>query len=918
MATILLQNVGASTLTFTQKLQLAASGGTGSGPAGTVYDCTSYTNQSITSAIAFTVPNNTFLFGAGTFTFSPTSGSMFVISAPGITIQGTSRSSRDTPESGTTTFRMGNGVGQKYHIEYSVTSNVPTVRRGDSLTLKNLNFKGIQSVYTSNSGTVVYTTNGGGGILITENNPTSSGTNVNNVIIDNVLVDGAKQHGIMIYGAVASKIMNTRVRSAAGHGFYIDGESTSVSFDTCYASGNYLAGFCLKDAAYSSLNNCASDSNGLGYWLRNTTSTTLVSCGAEANLTRSNIPNNLGVILKQYPTGDYIVNDIGADNVNHIKGTSFFVSGGGNLTFTSPLSKDPGGNPGAGVFANKRTAHFGFYGAVDKVNITAPRISGTTTLKYKYRLEALDSSAPANIMIDDYVGGYDPTNPTESADPNPAVAVADVLDQGSGNVFGDMNDSVSFGGRRARIQDPTDNFRIDNLLAGTKFTLPTYTAHPANPEAGTIYFNTDLDKLFIFTGSTWVDTCCPTAPTPAPECVFPNGGLQTSATITGASPQGLGYALKVSNKIYMFTKQATFGNSTPLSENDVLLSMLDLGNGSQPVTISPIVTAGLANAVGIINTSASIGYSSLTNSLYFGVSLLDEASPNPVLGSTQMLYKYNISSGVIDATLSYDITSLNINDPEKVLGAYYTRYVVRDNKLYVISFANPYGSPNYLHITTRDLNSLALIDSYFGTINALNYTNGVFPQGGVNESSLLGNYFILNTNSVADGETYRFGLLDITDGSIINVEYDSSVHSGATKYKYQSITLSEDGNSILISNIVTGAIYEIPYSGIVLGDGTPTNIWSLGGSPAVAIDKTVNGNRFILYMRLTYNNTANNTVYSWVAHNLTDDITYVGSSGTENGNLLITRNNMLFDGGDKIYLTSVITQVKALCTPYSA
>jgi len=502
MATVLLQNVGASTATFTQKLQLAATSAVY--PLGTTFDCTFYTNQNITQSITFTRANNTFIFGQGTYTYTPASNSMFVVSVPGITIQGINRSSRDASETGTTIFKMSGLTNLRYHIEYTVTSSTPATKRGDCLTLKNLNFKGIQSVYTSNSGTVEYTTQGGGGILITEANPASSGTNVNNVIIDNVLVDGAKQHGIMIYGAVASKIMNTRVRNAAGHGFYIDGESTSVSFDTCYASGNYLAGFCLKDAAYSSLLNCASDSNGLGYWLRNTTTTTLVSCGAEGNIVRSNIPNNLGIVLKEYPTGEFTVNDIGSDNVNYIKGTSFFTSGGGHLTFTSPLSKDPGNNAGSSTYINKRTAHFGFYGGVTKVHVITPRLSGTSAIKYEYRLEALGIEVPSFIIIEDAIISYDPLNPTETPDTD-LLPVADVLDQGVGNVFGDLFDSVSFGNRRIRIQNSTQNYRIENLEAENRFTIPTYTTDPDDPSTGNVYFNTSSNKLFVYNGSTWVD-----------------------------------------------------------------------------------------------------------------------------------------------------------------------------------------------------------------------------------------------------------------------------------------------------------------------------------------------------------------------------------------------------------------------------
>jgi hypothetical protein len=167
MATILLQNVGASTLTFTQKLQLAASGSTY--PTGTVFDCTAYTNQNITSTIAFTRANNTFIFGAGIFSYTPASGSMFEIAAQGITILGTNRNAKDVASpSGTTSFSMGGGTGMGYHIVYKVTAVPAGSVKGDCLVVRNCSFKGAQSVYTQVNGNVQYTTQGGGGFLITE------------------------------------------------------------------------------------------------------------------------------------------------------------------------------------------------------------------------------------------------------------------------------------------------------------------------------------------------------------------------------------------------------------------------------------------------------------------------------------------------------------------------------------------------------------------------------------------------------------------------------------------------------------------------------------------------------------------------------------------------------------------------------
>jgi hypothetical protein len=55
---------------------------------------------------------------------------------------------------------------------------------------------------------------------------------------------------------------------------------TSLNFDTCYADGNYKAGYYVR-AAYCSFNNCASDNNGVGYYLHGAECISLNGCGAE-------------------------------------------------------------------------------------------------------------------------------------------------------------------------------------------------------------------------------------------------------------------------------------------------------------------------------------------------------------------------------------------------------------------------------------------------------------------------------------------------------------------------------------------------------------------------------------------------------------------------------------------------------------
>jgi len=500
--TILLGNVTGAD--FTAKLQFACSTANLTlYPAGTVFDCSRYTTADITSTIKIFRPGITLLFGEGDFTMSVANRNMFEIQAPNVTIIGVSRSSRDSVSTnGSTRFIMTNTNGG-YHM-YTLPSSTTAWASAHSLTIQNLDLIGVESVYTSSAGVATFTTNGAGGILLSEGNPNQSGSNLNNVTISNVLIEGARRHGIMMYGGMASKIVNTRVRNAGGHGFYIAGSTTSTNLDTCYASGNHLAGFCLQSTSYSTLNNCASDSNGLGYWMKSSSTITMSSCGAEANEVRSNssIPDKLDITLPS-SSGSITINDIGSDNAGFIKGTSYLFTGGENITGTSCYSTDPGNRAGETTFASKYTAHVHGAYSTEKVNMDNFKATGTSPTKYLYRLEDVN-----HFNIDDFVASYDPTNPTESPD-GANINIAEILDQGTRNIFGDAGTSVSWTGRRIDVADPTDHLRVNQLTIPNRFTLPVFDAHPANPENGTIYFNTVLNKLFIYNNA-WYDTCCAT------------------------------------------------------------------------------------------------------------------------------------------------------------------------------------------------------------------------------------------------------------------------------------------------------------------------------------------------------------------------------------------------------------------------
>lgn len=489
-----------STALFASKLQNAVT----TAASGTVIDCTSYTGIiNLSNSITIT-RSVTLLFGNLRLNLNTAGRNMFNVFAPNVSIIGVSRSTSSTAGDGKTVFAMASTTSGAFHIYCANNQSSGTSSNWASysgLTVENLDLLGVQSTYTSSGGTVSYTTRGVGGIVVAEGNPGQTNTNVQNVLISNVFINGATAHGIMIYGGMTSKIQKCRVTNAGGHAYYIAGGSTSMSLDTCYALSSKLAGFCIHGSNYSTLNNCAADNCGVGYWLRSSGSISLVGCGAEASVVQGGIPNNLGLTLPS-SAGNITINDIGSDNVDYIAGTSYFLSGGESNTLVNPYSKDPGNRAGLTTYSSRYTAHLVMYGDTSFTSVISPKFTGTSPLKYMVRLEELASNAPIQNTIQAVYTSFDPTNPVETDDTDD-LPVADILDQGSSNLFGIGGQLLSWGNIVCEIGNPLEDYRVNNLKVNDHFTMPFYNSAPANPVEGSTYFNTSDDKIYVYNGTTW-------------------------------------------------------------------------------------------------------------------------------------------------------------------------------------------------------------------------------------------------------------------------------------------------------------------------------------------------------------------------------------------------------------------------------
>lgn len=392
-------------------------------PAHSVIDCTSYSGDiTLTSTIQIKKPL-TLLFGNVRLILSVgQSKHMFHILSPNVSIIGADRSTSSASLNAGTIFKMGVSGGG-YHVYAANVANTGTTS-ASGLTLENIDFEGLKSIYTSVSNAVNYTYSGAGGILISEGNPGREGSSINNVSLKNIHVFNVKQHGILMYGAVASRLEKCRVTNVSGHGFYITGLSNSVHIDTCHASSTDLAGFCVDDSTHCSLTTCVAENCSLGYWLRKAKAITLNSCGADSSVvSNATLPYNLGISLLNSDSST-VIDDIGADNTGFFKGTNFMITFGEANSLISCHSKDPGNRPGMGTYAHRLTSHFTIAGDSKNNRIAAPFITGTSTVKYEFRLFDINEYLPFFNFLDYYVW----SNQTSAPEPDdPSMASSQTL-----------------------------------------------------------------------------------------------------------------------------------------------------------------------------------------------------------------------------------------------------------------------------------------------------------------------------------------------------------------------------------------------------------------------------------------------------------------------------------------------------------
>ena len=229
--------------------------------------------------------------------------------------------------------------------------------------------------------------------------------------IRDILIEGTVIHGIFIDAPIVARLENIRVSRAGAHGIYIY-NGTSSSMLNCYVSSAHKAAFCIQNHAYASIIGCAAEYAGVGYWLRNTSATSILSCGSESQRQKGSNMVNSGYSQWNGET-EVPVSDVGTDYAGVFRGVGYLITGGKsfnlNAVYSTNVTSGSDSTPYESSAQSCRYAcHIRLIGNVQGGSIFNPKFN-TSSGEYMWgnhdiRIDGLAGSYPSDISID-----YNPT-----------------------------------------------------------------------------------------------------------------------------------------------------------------------------------------------------------------------------------------------------------------------------------------------------------------------------------------------------------------------------------------------------------------------------------------------------------------------------------------------------------------------------
>ena len=278
----------------------------------------------------------------------------FNVQSNNVCIIGCNRQTDRTANDRNATVLMLQGISNVCNDGYHIYS-----RGCKNCQYRNMVLKGIQTSTGRQCNNTQYPINGTGGIFIEKPNPgtVTFGNTTNATIIENLLIDGTKAHGIYLDTPILSMLRDVRISSAGGHGVFISG-GTTVTLESVYVASAKYAGFCLQGITYCSVINSVAENCGCGWWLRSVNNVSLFSPGVETTYNLGLNPwSNSQPISKRYGVAEDTLSSDGqlvrivdvpdeewqmGNRSIHARslfcGYAFVVTGGRNIAIHTPYS----------------------------------------------------------------------------------------------------------------------------------------------------------------------------------------------------------------------------------------------------------------------------------------------------------------------------------------------------------------------------------------------------------------------------------------------------------------------------------------------------------------------------------------------------------------------------------------------------
>lgn len=360
---------------------------------------------------------------------------VFDIRSNNVRIEGLNRSTDRTDTTGNATVIVCTHVSGEPNEGYHIYS-----RGRKNCQYRNLYLKGTRTTLGRQCRNGSWPINGCGGIYIEKGNPgtTAAGNTCNATVIENVLMDGSKAHGIYIDTPILSMIRNCRLSNIAGHGVFVNG-GTTVTLENVYVASARLAGVCLYLVTYCAVINSVVEYAGVGWWLRSCANVSVFSPGVEHTINNGKNPwsksygttqnekkgygfglttlNEAGqeVRINDVPDEAYYLRGVSTAVCNMFVGIGYLVTGGRNIDIYSPYVTGIGFDPeGGDDVVQAALRYFIVTGNARAVNVSNVGFSGGSSGEAAHK-EAVRSAIAYEMEIGSEVDGIDVSfNPTNS------------------------------------------------------------------------------------------------------------------------------------------------------------------------------------------------------------------------------------------------------------------------------------------------------------------------------------------------------------------------------------------------------------------------------------------------------------------------------------------------------------------------